>query len=79
MLIVVYDHENIGLDIRSFIEYLYPKIHWNIEFSKMAVANLHIYDDNCKLEICLLYSVIMKNMGLDTKRTLIKYLYPKLQ
>ena len=26
MLIVVYDHENSGLDIRStFIEYLYPK------------------------------------------------------
>ena len=26
MLIVVYDHENNGLDIRStFIEYLYPK------------------------------------------------------
>ena len=31
MLIVVYDHENNGLDIRStFIEYFYPKKvkHW---------------------------------------------------
>ena len=63
MLIVVYDHENIGLDRSTFIEYLYPKIQWNIEFSKMAVANLHIFDDNCKLEIFLLYSVIMKAWG----------------
>ena len=48
MLIVVYDHENNGLDIRStFIEYLHPKKS-AIEFSKMAFANLHIYDDNYK-------------------------------
>ena len=64
MLIVVYDHENNGLDIRStFIEYLYPKKKkkkWNIEFSKMAFANLHIYDDNYKLKIRKLYSVTMK-------------------
>ena len=61
MLIVVYDHENNGLDIRStFIEYLYPKKKWNIEFSKLAFANLHIYDDNYKLKICKLYSVTMK-------------------
>ena len=60
MLIVVYDHENNGLDIRStFIEYLSKKKR-NIEFSKMAFANLHIYDDNYKLKICKLYSVTMK-------------------
>ena len=60
MLIVVYDYKNNGLDFRRTLNTFIKKKKWNIEFSKMAFANLHIYDDNYKLQICKLYSVTMK-------------------
>ena len=45
----------------------------------MAVANLHIYDDNYKLEIIFIVFCDIDNTELDTKSTLIEYSYPKLQ
>ena len=67
----------------TLIEYLYPKLQWKVEFSVMVIANLHnlhIHDNNYKLKKNMFIVFCEhENMGLDTKGTLIEYLYPKLQ
>ena len=42
LLYIFCNHENIKLDSKTtLIEYLYSKLQWKVEFSIMAVANLH--------------------------------------
>ena len=58
MLIVVYDHKNNGLDIRStFIEYFYPKKKSEtLNFPKwhLLICIFMVIIINCKYENCIL-------------------------